>query len=434
MNYKKLLTLISLSTLASSCSDKVILEGERKELILQSKAIAADSTIQGESITISEPQVISNWTMQGYNLTYTIPHLKFSGQFKQVASFDGGDGSGYGKKLLYTPLIQNNRLYAIDTNGRVRCYDTVSQTLIWQKGYIEDKKQQRTVSVTGMAINGDKGYLSLSTDQALSIQLDNGDIVWQQQLSDIARISPKVYGSTVFYSNIDNMLEARDIKTGQRQWTYQSAQEEAMLLGGTNISITPTHVVAPFASGELAVLNHGGTMIWNDQITSAVQGNIINNIQHIYAPIVMDRQMMFTSSHSGSFIAYNINSGRRVWEQPILALQTPILTDSHLFVLDNQQRLTCLKKTSGQIKWVKQLKISEDDFSVTEAPIYWYGPLLLSNQLTVFANNGIVLMLNPNTGDVDRTVVLNHQIAMTPIVVDQKCYIVTPKNDIVVYE
>lgn len=434
MNYKKILTLISLSTLASSCSDKVILEGERKELILQSKVIKVDPAARAENVAISAPISIANWTMQGYNLTNVIPHLNFSGQFKKVGSFDGGKGNGYGKKLLYTPLIQNGRLYSIDTNGKLKCYDTETQTLVWEKEYVLDKSQKRTVSVTGMSISGDKGYLSLSTDQGISVRLDNGDVVWQQQLSDIARIPPRVYDATVFYSNIDNMLEARDIKTGQRKWTYQSVQEEAMLLGGANVSVTPTHIVAPFASGELAALNHGGTMMWNDQITSAVQGNIINNIQHIYAPVVVDKHMMFTSSHAGSLIAYNITTGRRIWEQPILTLQAPMVTESHMFVLDNQQRLVCLKKSSGQVKWVKQLKVAEDDFSTSEAPIYWYGPLLMSNQLVVFGSNGTVLMFDPNQGEINKTVTLDYQIAMAPIVVNGKCYIVTPKNDIIVYE
>jgi outer membrane protein assembly factor BamB len=148
----------------------------------------------------------------------------------------------------------------------------------------------------------------------------------------------------------------------------------------------------------------------------------------------MDKHLMFASSHAGSLIAYNASTGRRVWEQPILTLQAPALTDSHMFVVDNQQRLMCLKKASGQVKWMQQLKIAEDSFSVSEAPIYWYGPLLLSNQLTVFGSNGTVLMMDPNTGDVKQTITLDHQVAMAPIVVKDRCYVVTPKNDIKVYE
>lgn len=433
MNYKKLLTVLSLSTLVSSCSNSVILEGERKELMLHSKSISVDSAIQAESVGMAAPTEVVNWPMQGYNATYTIPHLKFSGQFKQIASFDGGHGKGYGKQLLYTALIQNDRLYVVDTNGAVRCYDTITQSLLWKKEYLSGKKQS-SVSVTGMVLNNQMGYLSLSTDQGMAIRLENGDIVWQQQLSDIARIAPRFYGSTVFYSNIDNMLEALDANTGHRKWAYQSVQEEAMLLGGANVSITPTHVIAPFASGEISVFNHGGNKVWGDQITSAVQGNIINNIQHVYAPAVIDKNTIFVSSHAGSLISYNLTSGRRIWEQPILTLKNPVLTDTHLFVLDNQQKIICLKKSSGQVKWVHQLKISEDDFNVSEAPIYWYGPLLMNNQLYAFGSNGTVLSINPNTGDIKDTIILDHQIAMAPIVVKGKCYITTPKNDIIVYE
>lgn len=434
MNYKKLLTLISLSTLASSCSDKVVLEGERKELILQSKAITTDAAAQAEVVVLSAPTTVNNWEMQGYNTTHTVPHLKFSGNFTHIATFEGGSGQGHGKAVLYTPVIQNDRLYVVDTNGRLKCFDVLTQSLLWEKEYVSEKQVQRTLSVTGITVSGDMGYLSLSTDQAMAVRLDTGDVVWQQQLSDIARIPPVVQDSTVFYTNIDNMLEARDTKTGQQKWVYQSIQEEAMLLGGANVSTTATQVIAPFASGEVAVLSPNGTLVWNDQISSATPGNIINNIQHVYAPIAIDKHVMFASSHAGSLIAYNVSTGRRVWEQSILTLQATALTDSHMFVVDNQQRLMCLKKNSGQVKWMKQLKIAEDTFSVSEAPIYWYGPVLLSNQLTVFASNGTVLMMDPNSGDVKQTITLDHQIAMAPIVVKDRCYVVTPKNDIKVYE
>lgn len=435
MNYKKLLTLISLSTLASSCSDKVVLEGERKELILHSKTMVVDASIQNEAVVIGAPVTTNSWEMQGYNSSYTLPNLKFSGQFKQVTSFNGGSGSSQAKVLLYSPLIQNDRLYAVDPNGRLKCYDITTGSLLWEKEYVSDKQQKYSMSVTGMTVYENIGYLSLSTNQGIAVKLDgNGDVIWQQQLSDIARIAPRVHDSTVFYSNIDNVLEARDTKTGKVKWTYQSVQEEAMLLGGANVTATSSHIIAPFGSGEVVALNNDGVMVWNDQISSATPGNIINNIQHVYAPVAVDKHLMFAASHSGSLVCYNVSSGRRIWEQPILTLQTPQLTESHMFVIDNQQKLMCLKKNSGQLKWVKQLKLSEDDYKVSEAPIYWYGPLLLSNQLTVFGSNGTVLMLDPKTGDTKQTVTLDHQIAMAPIVVKGRCYIVTPANDIEVYE
>lgn len=435
MNYKKLLTLISLSTLVSSCSNKVILEGERKELILQSKMMTVDVSIQNESVVIAAPVSVHNWEMQGYNSTYTVPNLKFSGQFNHVTSFNGGSGSSQGKTLLYSPLVQNDRLYTIDPNGKLKCYDLVSGSLVWEKEYVADKQQKHAMPVAGMTISGNIGYLSLSTNQGIAVRLDsNGDVVWQQQLSDIARIAPRVHESTVFYSNIDNMLEARDVKTGQVKWSYQSVQEEAMLLGGANVTATSSHVIAPFGSGEVVALNNDGVMVWNDQISSATPGNIINNIQHVYAHVVVDKHLMFAASHSGSVVCYNVSSGRRIWEQPILTLQTPALTESHMFVIDNQQKVMCLKKNSGQLKWSKQLKLAEDDFKISEAPIYWYGPLLLSNQLTVFGSNGTVLVMDPSTGETKQTIVLDHQIAMVPIVVKERCYILTPQNDIVVYE
>ncbi len=434
MDYKKLVALISLSTLMPGCSDKVVLDGERQELTLKAKTIIADPGAQKDKVALSVPLNLKNWSMQGYNETYTVPHVQFSNTFSKVTSFNGGKGESSGKQLLYAPLIQNGRLYMVDTEGVVRCYDLATESLVWSKDYVLTNPAKRTLSVSGMNIYGDMGFLSLSSDQGIAISLKDGAVIWKQQLSDIARIPPRAYKDTVYFTNIDNMLEARDLKTGAVKWTHQSVQEEAILLGGSNVSVTAKQVVAPFVAGEIAAFNHAGTQQWSDQFSSATQGNIISSIQHVYAPAVIDSGVIYASSHAGNFIAYNVNTGRRIWEQPILALQTPAVENSHLFMLDNQQRMMCIKKSSGQVKWVQQLKIAEEDFSVSEAPIYWYGPIMMSGKLAVFGSNGTVLLMNPDTGIIEKTIVLDYQIAMAPIVVDGRCYIVTPNNNIIVYE
>lgn len=434
INYKKLLTLISLSTLATSCSNQVILEGERKELTVHSKSVSIDPSEQKQSVQLGTAISPTEWTMEGYTPSHQIPHVEFSGNFNQVTWFNAGAGEAKGKAVLYAPIIKNNRLYTIGTNAQVTCYDLSSKATVWSNAYVSDKKLQRTLSTTGITLSNNHLFLTTSTNKAIAVNAANGKTVWEQSLSDISRIPPRVQDDTVFYSNIDNVLEALNTKTGKRAWTYQSAQEEALLLGGANVSTTSNKIIAPFSSGEIAAFTPAGRMLWNDQIVSSDPGNIINDIQHVYAPVVVDGNIAYVSSHAGALIAYNTTTGKRIWEQPLIVLQTPTVTPSHMFVVDNQQRLVCLNKLTGQVKWMSQLQLSEKDFSVSEAPIYWYGPMLMSGKLTVFGSNGTVLRLNPETGKTIQTVSLNYEIAMAPIVVNKQCYIVTPKNNVIVYK
>lgn len=434
MDCKKLLTALSVITL-TSCTHEEHLEGTREEFLPPDKIIQTDKSIAGEKVILPTAEVASEWLQQGYKINYILPHLDFKGSFESsIFTIDIGEGEETrGKKILHSPIVVGDTLYAIDTNGKVTSMNAKTGDINWQVNYLEPY-EQRNSPVTAMSYSNNKLFLSLSQEFAMAINVKDGSVAWKKSLTDISRIAPVVYSGNVYYLCIDNNLQVFDAETGEKKWAHVSIQEEAGLLGGSNITVASGNLVIPFSSGELTVLSPSGALLWADQISSQHQNDLVGSIAHIYAPIVADGKRIIVSSHTGSMIAYNLTSGKRTWEQPILNLQQPAVAGDYMYVIDKSQRMICMRKDTGQIKWTQQLWTRLPNEPPELFRQNWHGPLLVSGKVMAFSNYGNISVIDPQTGKIEEEKKVYHTIATTPIIVNRVMYMLTEKNQVVAYK
>lgn len=434
MDCKKLLTALSVITL-TSCTNDEHLEGKREEFLPPDRIIQPDKSIAEEKISLPPAEVASEWVQQGYKINYILPHLDFNGSFESsLFTVDIGEGEeSRGKKILNSPIVVGDTLYAIDTNGKVTSMNATTGAINWSVNYLEPYEQRNT-PVTAMAYSQNLLFLSLSQEFALALNVKDGSVAWKKSLTDISRVAPAVYNGNVYYLCIDNNLQVFDAKTGEKKWAHVSIQEEAGLLGGSNITIASGNVVVPFASGELTVLTPAGSPLWVDQIASQHQNDLVGSIAHLYAPIVADGKHIIVSSHTGSIIAYSLTSGKRIWEQPILNLQQPAFAGDYMYVIDKSQRMICMRKDTGQVKWTQQLWTRLPNEPAELFRQNWHGPLLVGGKVMAFSNYGNISVIDPQTGKIEQEKKVFHTIATTPIVVKRVMYMLTEKNQVVAYK
>ena len=61
----------------------------------------------------------------------------------------------------------------------------------------------------------------------------------------------------------------------------------------------------------------------------------------------------------------------------------------------------------------------------------WSSPLLVSNRLLVAGTTGELMVLNPKTGAIERTVKLGARTLIGPISVGNMVYVVTDEGDLI---
>ncbi len=432
--YKRVLFLSSAALLGACSNEPAPLEGKRIDLAVESKQISVDKdpSIQNMDVALGTPVSVKNWTNPSFNAVGVVPHLEFSCNFEKVGSFDTGAAAWFGRLLLHSPVVKDNQMFVSDPKGSVRKIDLAGRKTLWETNFA-DKELDKNLVVTGVSVLDKAGFVSINK-RVVAFDLASGSKKWDTKLESISRIFPLAVDDSVFIMGTDGTLSVLSAETGILKWKYQSPIDDVILLGGSNVAVTTSHVIIPSLSGELSSVSRAGSVLWSDQAGNPTAGSVSENVAQFYPNIAIDESLIFADSHANAFCAYGLNSGSKIWEQPIVSFQSPIITPSHLFLIDRFQQVLCLEKTTGQAKWIKTLETSEKYFTQEEAPIFWYGPLLLSGKIAVFSSKGTVVLIDPKTGTELNRIELDHGIALRPLVIDGKCYITKPSNTIVVYK
>jgi outer membrane protein assembly factor BamB len=145
---------------------------------------------------------------------------------------------------------------------------------------------------------------------------------------------------------------------------------------------------------------------------------------------VIDRNVVYAVSQSGVMAAINLPSGERLWSRDIGGVNTPWTAGDYVYVLDSQNRVICLTRKEGKVRWMHQLPQWEN-VERKKDPIIWAGPVLVSDKLIVTSSNGYAESLSPYTGRLMGRVEIPDGTTIAPVVANNTLYLYTSDADLV---
>ena len=91
-----------------------------------------------------------------------------------------------------------------------------------------------------------------------------------------------------------------------------------------------------------------------------------------------------------------LDDGERLWEQNIGSASTPAVSGNAIFLIDLQDNLVALDRTSGDVFWRSALPVvrKKKFFSV------WAGPTLAGGVLWAVSNDKKLIGADPATGNI----------------------------------
>jgi outer membrane protein assembly factor BamB len=119
--------------------------------------------------------------------------------------------------------------------------------------------------------------------------------------------------------------------------------------------------------------------------------------------------------------AYELLSGKKIWNKDIGALRTPALAGDFLFVITTNDDLVCVLKKTGQVKWATALPRKRE----SEEVVTWAGPIVVNNQLVLTGTNSQMLFVNASDGEVAKTVELSDPCQLSPITANGTLFTLT---------
>ncbi len=265
----------------------------------------------------------------------------------------------------------------------------------------------------------------------LALEAKTGKTLWTANTVVPVHSAPVVVDGRVYVITQENQTFAMDAGDGHTLWDHRGTVESAGIISSASVGVVGDTVVVPYSSGELfALRTQNGTPAWNDTLTRTGNVTALTVINDIVGRPVIDRNVVFAISHSGTLAAVNLRSGSRAWTRNIAGIQTPLVAGDYVFVVSTDGLVVCLTRTDGRVRWTMQLP-AFDNPEKKRGPIVWTGPLLVSNFLILVANTGKAELISPYTGQKLGETAIPAGTFITPIVANGIMYVLTNEGELV---
>lgn len=429
-----------------SAAHKSTLKGERISLLSSDETVKPDPSLANTQVVLPPAWRNPDWTQPGGFASNATYHLAAPGPLREIWDADAGKGSDSDSRLTASPVVGGGEIFTLDSEAHVYAFDVRNGNELWDKrlapkngtdmptlwGMLGTANTIDPASGMGGGVAYDQGKVFVTSGFGIVYAMDakTGERVWGQDIGVPIVNAPVVNGGRVFVSTADNHFYALAESNGRQLWSQQGIPESAGVLSSTSAAVAGEFVIVPYSSGEIYALRvQNGQVAWSDVLSHSGQVTALSELDDIAGRPVIDRDAVFAISHSGVMVAENLSTGDRMWSRDLGGSQTPLAAGDYVYVITLDQRLICLTRKEGKIRWVHQLP-QWDDPANQERPINWSGPLLVSDKLIMASSDGYLEAVSPYTGQLLGRVELDGGTSVPPIVADGTVYIYTDGGEL----
>jgi len=406
------------------------LPGERISVLALERAPEPDQRIADLEVRLPRPTVNLSWPQSGGYADHAMHHIAVPGPLEKVWIADAGEGDSEGRGLMAPPIVADGRVYTFDAESTIIAHDTSTGKRIWEAGALPEDEEDDAFG-GGIAYGSGRIFAATGVGEVIAFDASNGSEIWRVAVGVPIRSSPTLSEGRLFVVSYDNQLFALSAVDGRMLWTHSGIAENAQLLGTASPAVASGLVITAFSSGELFALRaDNGRVAWSDTLSFGTRLGASTVLSDINGSPVIDRDRVYAVSFSGRLVAISLRTGDRLWDQEVSGVQTPWIAGDFLFLLTTDGDLLCLSRRDGRIRWVHSLPRYEDPED-REDPIYWTGPILVSDRLIVVGSNGQAVSISPYSGRLLGRIELPDGVDLPPVVANGTVYVLTNEGDLV---
>lgn len=422
--------LIAAALASSGCSlfkkgsrPKTPVLGQRIDVLSNETEVSVDPATQALPFSLPPATVNPAWTESGGNATNSMGHLALGNALRPVFTVQAGHGSSLTARLAAPPIVANGRVYTIDTLGAVRSFDAKTGAMYWASQTPDLKGDEAALYGGGIAYDNGRIYATNGLGYVSALAEQNGGIVWRVRPGGPLRGAPTVANGAVYVVSQDNQIYSLKEEDGSTNWSEAASVQIAGLFGAASPAVGQGTVVAGFSSGELNGYRYeNGRQVWQDQLQRTTIRTSVSTLSDIDADPVIDNGQVFAIGAGGRMVALDLVSGQRLWELNISGTSTPWVAGDWVFVVTDEDKLMCIYRQNGHIRWINKLPQFEKPKS-QKGDILYAGPVLAGNHLLVTATDGQIFEFDPATGSYVSRISIGAPASLPPVVADSTLYV-----------
>ncbi len=404
--------------------------GERKPVLSRiDQAAQVDPALAGVSVVLPPARTNTEWTQAGGNASKSNGHLTLAASPQRVWTAQIA-GSTNRKRLGAAPVVGNNTLFSVDTDGTVNAFDAQTGARRWQTRMDVPSDIRQAAYGGGVAFSEGKVYATNGVGQVAAMNAANGEILWSTTPAGPLRDAPTVAFNLVFVMSQDNRIFALDAASGDIAWQESGSTAQAGVFGVASPAAGQGTIIAGYSSGELTAYRYeNGRVLWSDALALTSISTEVGSLTDIDADPIIDEGRVYALGQGGRMAAYELVTGQRIWELSLAGISTPAIAGEWIFTLTDDARMLAIARSTGKVRWITQLAQYRDEKD-KKGPIFWTGPVLANGSLWVASSEGEIYQISTGEGSASLFQDVKEAVSVPPIVVNNTMYILDDSGTI----
>jgi outer membrane protein assembly factor BamB len=402
-----------------------ILPGERTAALPQS---AVD--VAGGTPAIGGASPLADWSQPGGNAANAPGNVSLNGTSAtsawRVRAVD--KASKRNVRPSVPPIVYGGRIFVYDTSGKVTALGAGGGKS-WSVELAPEKEKGRAAG-GGIAASGTALFVATGFGELVALDAATGTKVWSFKMSAPAHSAPTAAGGKVFVVSATNVLHAVNQTDGTEAWQYPGIPESAGVLSAASPAFTGDTVVVPYSSGEVTAFNaETGELKWADAVIRSTRTLAVSGLTDVAASPVIYEGVVYATGVSGRTIAVRLADGERLWEQNIGSASTPAVSGNAIFIVDLEDNLVALERTSGTVFWKAALPVVRKKRFFSS----WAGPTLAGSMLWAVSNDEKMVGVDPATGNIIVDKKLSSPAYVKPIAANGQLLVLSADGSLAAY-
>lgn len=396
--------------------------GKREPILSRIESGATvDDAIATTAVVLPPPAENAQWAQPGGSASKSYGNLALADAPQRVwtASIAGSNDR---QRLAASPVVGNGTLFVYDTDGVIHAFDAKTGGQKWSVSF-HSKANADALFGGGVSYADNRVYVTTGLGEVAQLDAANGKELWRVQTGMPLRGSPTVAYGAAYVMTQDNQIIALSIEDGSTLWNESGAPGQTGVFGVAAPAVGQSTVLAGYSTGELVAYRYeNGRELWNDALARTSIATSVSTLTDIDADPIIDSGHVYALGQGGRMAAYELVTGQRIWELSLAGISTPAVAGDWIFTLTDQDKLLCIAKATGKVRWVTQLQ-NWENVKKKKGAIYWTGPVLANSRLWVANSRGEIASVSAADGTVQPFTRVKDSVSLAPIVAGSTLYV-----------
>lgn len=307
------------------------------------------------------------------------------------------------------PAVHGNRVYVLNTDGRLLVLDAQNGHLVWDKSIGQSIVSGPTV---------ESGYIVVGTRTAdvIVLRQSDGQELWREKVSSEVLSKPAIGSNKVVVKTIDGNLYAFDLATGKKQWVINHGSPNLILKASSSPVIIDNAVFAGFSDARVVVADlESGRILWERNIAYPRGASDVERLVDIDADPIIRHGIAYLATYQGYVGALSLKNGEFLWSKPASVYSDMALDTNAVYVTDSDDIAWAFNRDNGHVKW-KQLSFKARRLT---------APVMMGQWLFIGDKTGYLHVLSSYNGEVIGRRALNGRLDVDPVVSGSRVYVLT---------